>query len=450
MDAARSAKGRGGASVAVANLPHESPHGRAHQDTGATMAEGNVTRLHPLTDEQALAELRQLGELRTTLTALGQRWGWDRRKVRTRLDRWQAAGQVVRTVLPGGASTIVAGPAKEAVGGPEIRPVSSAGMPSVFARHAALLPDEARGSTVPASPQALEEPPPAQGAPQGSERKAAPAGAVAALAGRLFWTVTVGAVAAAIAWYGVRLNAWYGGTLGKTSEAQELFAGGSVCVDLLAILLPDRMVAFWVERRFGLAIVALLMWLVTVAIAVLASAGFAGVNIADTSAARAKAAAESAGLSSRIERLRTERAAISETRSPGSIEVALRDLQIRFSVAWRATQNCTNGDPHALVCAAARKLQGALEAARHRDELELSLTRTEARLAALPPIGAADPQADATARLLRWLTNGALSVSPDDVGNARLLAMVVWPQLAGIAFMLAMAPWRRKPPPSRH
>jgi hypothetical protein len=412
------------------------------------MAEGNVTRLHPLTDDQALADLRQQGQLRTTLTALGQRWGWDRRKVRTHLDRWQAAGHVVRTVLPGGASTIVAAPAKVAVGDAEIRsgPGSSAAVPSVLARRAPMLPEEARGTTLasPEAPQESLEPAPAQGVHEARRLKAVSPPAVASVAGRLFWTVTVGAVAAAIAWYGVRLNAWYGGTLGKTSEAQELFAGGSVCVDLLAILLPDRMVAFWLERRFGLATVALLMWLVTVAIAVLASAGFAGVNIADTSAARAKIAAESAGLSSRIERLRSERAAITEARSVGSIEAGLRDLQIRFSVAWRATQNCTNGDPHALVCAAARKLQSALEAARHREELEQSLTRSEARLAALPPIGAADPQADATARLLHWLTHGALTVSPDDIGNARLLAMVVWPQLAGLAFMLAMAPWRRK------
>jgi hypothetical protein len=411
------------------------------------MAEGNVTRLHPLTDEQALADLRQRFPLRTTLTALGQRWGWDRRKVRTRLDRWQAAGHVVRTVLPGGASSIVAAPARLAVGNAEIRPghAPTGGIASVLARRAPMLPEEPRGGALMSPPAAEGASALAEAAPQGGALKAAaPAPAAAVIAGRLFWTVTVGAVAAAIAWYGVRLNAWYGGTLGKTSEAQELFAGGSVCVDLLAILLPDRMVAFWVERRFGLATVALLMWLVTVAMAVLASAGFAGVNIADTSAARAKTAAESAGLNGRIERLRTERAAITETRSTGSVEAALRDLQVRFSVAWRATQNCTNGDPHALVCAATRKLQSALEAARHRDELEQSLTRSEARLGALPPIGAADPQADATARLLRWLSHGALSVSPDDVGNARLLAMVVWPQLAGIAFMLAMAPWRQQ------
>src|SRR6516225_5570043 len=277
----------------------------AHQRTSSAM-EGNVTRLHPLTDDQALADLRQQGQLKTTLTALGHRWGWDRRKVRTRLDRWQAAGHVVRTVLPGGASTIVATPTKLAARHPETRPGPAATITSVVPHHAAAVPQEAYGSPTPVAPPEGSFVPgpvePAYGA------RASTAAAVASIAGRLFWTVTVGAVAAAIAWYGVRLNAWYGGTLGTTSEAQELFAGGSVCVDLLAILLPDRVVAFWVERRFGLAVVALLMWFVTVAIAVLASAGFAGVNIADTSAARAKIAAESAGLSGRIDRLRTERA----------------------------------------------------------------------------------------------------------------------------------------------
>jgi len=404
--------------------------------------EGNVTRLHPLTDDQALADLTQQGQLRTTLTALGQRWGWDRRKVRTRLDRWQAAGHVVRTVLPGGASAIVASSTKGARRDAESRPdpAASATIASVVSLRTALQAAYGGAASTPVPDGSLVPAPaePAHG------RRTPLAATVASIGGRLFWTVMAGAVAAAIAWYGVRLNAWYGGTLGRTSEAQELFAGGSVCVDLLAILLPDRVVAFWVERRFGLAAVALVLWFVTVAIAVLASAGFAGVNIADTSAARAKIAAESAGLTGRIDRLRTERAAITETRSSGSIEAALRDLQVKFSVAWRATQNCTNGDPHALVCAAARKLQGALEAARHRDELEQSLTRTEARLAALPPIGAVDPQADATARLLGWLSHGALSVSPDDVANARLLAMVVWPQLAGIVLMLALAPWRRQ------
>ena len=102
--------------------------------------EGNVTRLHPLTDDQALADLRQQGQLRTTLTALGQRWGWDRRKVRTRLDRWQAAGHVVRTVLPGGASTIVATPTKLSVRGAEMRSGPAATIPSVVSRHAAVLP----------------------------------------------------------------------------------------------------------------------------------------------------------------------------------------------------------------------------------------------------------------------------------------------------------------------
>ena len=102
--------------------------------------EGNVTRLHPLTDDQALADLTQQGQLRTTLTALGQRWGWDRRKVRTRLDRWQAAGHVVRTVLPGGASAIVASSTKGARRDAESRPdpAASATIASVVSLRTAL------------------------------------------------------------------------------------------------------------------------------------------------------------------------------------------------------------------------------------------------------------------------------------------------------------------------
>jgi hypothetical protein len=418
------------------------------------MVEGNVTRLHPLTDEQALADLQRQGQIKTTLTALGQRWGWDRRKVKTRLDRWEAAGHAVRTVLPGGASTIVAGAAARVAGGTtDILPSPASG--ALPARRPAPLAKSVRPAEPavvgePATPAETSPPPePAAMVPAPAPSPALAAAAAASIVGRLFWTMTLGAVAAAIAWYGIRLNAWYGGTLGKTSEARELFAGGSVCVDLLAILLPDRIVGFWVDRRFGLALIALMVWFVTVAIAVLASAGFAGVNIADTSAARAKIAAESAGLTGRIARLQSERAVITEARSAGNLEAGLRDLQVRFNVAWRATQNCTNGDPHALVCAAARKLQSALEAARRRDDLEQSLSRSEARLAALPAIGTADPQADTTARLLRWLTHGAIAASPEDISNARLLAMIVWPQFAGIAFMLAMAPWRQKQPGSR-
>jgi len=52
-------------------------------------------------------------------------------------------------------------------------------------------------------------------------------------------------VAVAIAWHGVRINQWYGASLGKTEEASTLLAGLSVCADGLALVLPSAAVAVW-------------------------------------------------------------------------------------------------------------------------------------------------------------------------------------------------------------
>jgi hypothetical protein len=37
---------------------------------------------------------------------------------------------------------------------------------------------------------------------------------------------------------GIRINAWYGGTLGRTPEASTLLSGLSVSADVLALILP--------------------------------------------------------------------------------------------------------------------------------------------------------------------------------------------------------------------
>jgi hypothetical protein len=44
--------------------------------------------------------------------------------------------------------------------------------------------------------------------------------------------------ALAVAVAGIRINAWYGGTLGRTPEASTLLSGLSVSADVLALILP--------------------------------------------------------------------------------------------------------------------------------------------------------------------------------------------------------------------
>ncbi|MFN5408311.1 hypothetical protein, partial [Bradyrhizobium sp.] len=59
----------------------------------------------------------------------------------------------------------------------------------------------------------------------------------------------------------------------------------------------------------------------------MATVGFAALNIADTTAARAKAVTERAALTARIERLRAERGGITEGRSVAAIEAELQRTQ---------------------------------------------------------------------------------------------------------------------------
>jgi hypothetical protein len=125
-------------------------------------------------------------------------------------------------------------------------------------------------------------------------------------------------IALAIAWFGIRINAWYGAMLGRTAEASLLLAGLSVAADSLALVLPATGRMLWLDRRLGAAALAWGLWSLTTVIALLASVGFASLNIADVTAARAKTASSIERHSARLEQLRLERLAIREPRGDGS------------------------------------------------------------------------------------------------------------------------------------
>src|SRR5215475_4863091 len=85
----------------------------------------------------------------------------------------------------------------------------------------------------------------------------------------------------AIAWFGIRINAWYGGTLGKTAEASALIAGLSVSADLLALVLPATARTLWVDGHRVVAGIAWALWAVTIMITLIATIGFAALNVTD-------------------------------------------------------------------------------------------------------------------------------------------------------------------------
>jgi hypothetical protein len=254
------------------------------------------------------------------------------------------------------------------------------------------------------------------------------------------------ALAVAVAWFGIRINAWYGGTLGRTPEAGTLLSGLSVSADVLALILPTTARTLWTDRRRMAAAVAWALWTFTIAVALMATVGFAALNIADTTAARATTVTERAALTARIERLRTERGGITESRSVAAIEAELQRTQPAAATVWRATAGCRDVTLPASgeLCAPVLALRQAQATAERRDVLDADLREAEAQVRLLPSVMAADPQADTAARLISWMSFTPIAVTSNDIHLARIAGMTLVPQLAGLVLMLAATLWQSR------
>jgi hypothetical protein len=247
----------------------------------------------------------------------------------------------------------------------------------------------------------------------------------------------------AIARFGIRINAWYGATLGKTDEASSLIAGLSASADILALGLPAAARTLWVDRRAA-AGVAWALWTVTIVVALMATIGFTALNIADTMAARDKIAGQSAMLRATIDRLRGERALITETRSVATIEAELPRAQPGAAAVWRATAGCRDVTvpESGQACATVLALPQALGTAERRNRIDADLGEASSQLARLPPVTTADPQAETAPRLVHRATFGVINLTSNDIQMARVAGIALMPQIAGLVLMLATTLWQ--------
>jgi hypothetical protein len=383
----------------------------------------------PLTETQALAWLHGQpdGTITTTVSDLARSWGWNRSTTSRRVKAWVAAGQLVRTP------------------GPDGRSIFTARTPDV------PQPCDAADALTSPSAKSLVTPTvslPVQSAARGEHpvigvvQHVGPPIAVRII--HAAGAAALAALAVAVAWFGIRINAWYGGSLGRTPEASTLLSGLSVSADVLALILPTTARTLWTDRRRMAAAVAWALWTVTVAVALMATVGFAALNI--TTAARASTVTERDALTARIERLRSERGGITESRSVAAIEAELQRTQPGAATVWRATAGCRDVTLPASgeLCAPVLALRQAQATAERRDVLDADLREAEAQLRGLPTVIAADPQADTAARLINWISFALITVTSNDIHLARIAGMTLVPQLAGLVLMLAATLWQSR------
>jgi hypothetical protein len=252
----------------------------------------------------------------------------------------------------------------------------------------------------------------------------------------------------AMAAVGLVMNARFAASFGQTAEAAALLAMIGLAIDVLAVALPSVAAQLWHDRNRAAAAIAASIWLVALTMSLLAATGFASTNIGDAVASRAKIAGENAALIEKIDQLRKEHADITESRAVAAIQAQLQEAQPGAQAVWRITDGCRDvtRTRSGRACAQVLALREAQAAAERRDAIEAELRDAQARLASLPAIVTADPQAKAAAEIVTWLTGGLVVPAPRDIAWLRTIGLAVMPSLAGLVVLLALSLGRQRRP----
>ena len=221
----------------------------------------------------------------------------------------------------------------------------------------------------------------------------APAVAIPAMPQRrtLASYVLVGA-ALCLAGVGVIINGWFARSLGSTPTAGWLFLAIGVAADLVALAAPSCAAHLWGARQRTTALIAWALWLMTFMFAVTAGVGFASVNIADVTSARA---------------------------SRPTLAVTVAQAALADAMAAR-DRECKGG-----VGKFCREREATVN------------ERRQALDTAMQAVGqTADPQTDAAIRLVAWATHGAVQPTSNDFAMLRLVLLALLPQIGGILLMV--------------
>lgn len=285
----------------------------------------------PLSEEQALASLRERKGANVTIAVLSRDWGWSRARVRSRLDHWRQSGH-----LPPALELPTRGRRRKApaTGG---APTTPDDIDAAFAEAVAAVTSSAR----------------------------TPARAAERHVGRVLGAIVLAAVGVALAGVGVIETTTFATKVGGL-----LFAALAVCADALVLLMPSAATVLW-RRRSPAIVAAIALWLVGSAVTLSNLSGYIGSSDDHYRAGRQIESTERSLTMERLMRLRHERDSIAELRPVTALALAIRHAR-----GWDKL-----------------KLEEALATAQRRDTLDAELMSVASSMSALPDVATIDPSA---------------------------------------------------------
>lgn len=234
------------------------------------------------------------------------------------------------------------------------------------------------------------------------------------------------------------MNWQFGFSLGKTELDSQIFGLASAASDGLKALLPFFLFASIRSKQWSQAAAGVALWCVCLAFSLTSALGFASLNRADTTGARAAQVAGYQDLRTDLTRARDRLSWIPEHRPVGTVESDINSLKQHRR--WRSTSGCTDATARKSIkfCQGFHQLSAELAAAREAAQIEQKMSALQAQLAIVPNEMAqtkADPQADVLAELT--------GMKLEDVQTALIILIAILVELgSALGFYVALGNWK--------
>jgi hypothetical protein len=341
---------------------------------------------------------------------LGRRWGWHHQTVTRQLKRWQASGAVRRE-------------GKAVCAAPSVKLIRPRGKRAVRTSRYAPMAQCAVG--VPDAPRAV-------------------AGTVNAIVLVLIGT--------GLGLVGLVMNVQFAATMATSRAAAAIFIAIGVCIDVIEVFGLGAAVSMWRLRTRFAGIVMATIWLISLAMTLIAGGGFISAQLGDTAAARVQALFLGEHASKRIAELEADRAAIGRVLRPSDAEFKAANDAVEWARTARAQECGKVGENCRKRAAELSERQSELAqllsrraAADGVAKIETELTELRDRLSSSPVPAEADPTAGLIRVFVRKISAGHLDLTDRQVRYLRVAGLASFPPLGGVLFGLGIALWSRIP-----
>lgn len=210
----------------------------------------------------------------------------------------------------------------------------------------------------------------------------------------LWWSIKshlLTAAAFVLGGAGITISGSFGQSLGSSDVAGYLYLAVGVAADLIVFAVPSTSVQLWRARRRTAASVSWMVWLIAFVYVVQAGIGYASDNLA---------------------KVKLERASLART-------VTRAEEALRAAEASRVRE-CRSG-------------AGRFCHEREKDERDRRLEYNDAASLAE---SSADPQTEATIKIVAWITAERIKPTADDFIMFRFVLLALFPPVGGLLLMI--------------